>query len=98
MKAIKDVVTQLMQTLESRKESASKDNPELLLKKVLSKKEFIHIKFHYFKKGVLSIKVDSSTWLYYMNMHKEKMLSRLNQESSAIHDVRFRLGEVSRPR
>jgi len=69
------------------------DNPEVLLKKALTKKELRHIKFHYFRKGMLGIKVDSSVWLYSMNLKKEKLISKLNSASTlGVKDIRFVLG------
>lgn len=71
------------------------DDPQALLKRALSKKELKHIKFSYFKKGILGVNVDSSAWLYSLTLQKEDLLARLNKGSSTIKDIRFRIGEIN---
>ena len=94
MEIIKDTVKNVMQAWEGKEKVSRKDNPEVLLKKVLSKKEWGHIKLNYFSKGILSINVDSSTWLYHLGLQKEDLLAKLRKKSEAIQDIRFRLGEI----
>ena len=93
MEAIKDTIVSVIKGLEKKIASAD-DNPEEWLKKVLTKKELGHIKFNYFKKGLLNINVDSSGWLYSLNLQKEKLLEKFKQCSSKVKDVRFRIGEI----
>lgn len=94
MEAIKDTIINVIKELSLKKHGLSEnDNPEVLLKKALTKKELRHIKFHYFRKGMLGIKVDSSVWLYSMNLKKEKLISKLNSASTlGVKDIRFVLG------
>lgn len=93
MDAIKDTVINVMQQLEAKKTGVCAE-PQVLLKKVLTKKELKHTKFHYFRKGILSLHVDSSSWLYNLALKKEGLLLKLNKESCAIKDIRFRIGEI----
>jgi hypothetical protein len=95
MEVIKDTIAQFMQRLQSKKETASKDNPEIVLKKLLSKKELKHIKINYFKKGTIGISVDSSTWLYYLSLQKERLLEELHKASPLIKDIRFKIGDIA---
>ena len=81
-----------MRDLKTRK--APKDALELLLKKVLSKKELGHVKFRYFRKGVLGITVDSSVWLYQLNLQKQQLLTKVHKKSPAVEDMRFFIGET----
>jgi len=94
VEAIKDTIINVIKELSLKKHGLSEnDNPEVLLKKALTKKELRHIKFHYFRKGMLGIKVDSSVWLYSMNLKKEKLISKLNSASTlGVKDIRFVLG------
>jgi hypothetical protein len=94
MESIKDTLESVMQAWEKKIRGSPRDNPELLLKKCLTKKESGHIKFRYFKKGVLSLNVDSSSWLYYFNLQKEDLLNRLRKQSASIRDIRFYIGEI----
>lgn len=94
MEQIKETIEGLMRSWEKKKKSSSGGNPEALLKKALTKNELRHIKFNYFKKGVLGVSVDSSAWLYKLSLSKEDLLATLSKKLSTIKDIRFRIGEV----
>ncbi len=94
MEPIKNTIRVLMENLKTQKKKAKKGDPEQWLKKVLSTKELGHAQFGYFKNGVLNIKVDSSSWLYYLHLKKEALLARLSKKSDAIKDIHFRIGEM----
>jgi len=94
MDAVRDIVKNVMQELETKKTALSRDDPSGLLKKVLTKKELGHIKFNYFRKGVLNINVDSSAWLYQLNLQKKILLEKLIKESGSVKDIRFRIGDI----
>ena len=93
MEAIKDTLQGLMRSWEERLKKSSPDEPGVWLRKLLTKKELRHIKFRYFKKGILGLNVDSSTWLYYFNLKKEEFLNRLCQQSAGVKDISFYIGE-----
>ena len=94
MEVIKDTVMNVMEHLAAKKTGTAASDPQEALKKVLTKKELGHIKLNYFKKGVLNLNVDSSSWLYNFNLQKEQLLDKLNKHSKGIKDIRFRIGEV----
>jgi len=94
MEAIKDTVKSVMQGLKQKKTLKAEDDAEQLLKKVLTKKQLGHIKFNYFKKGTINVNVDSSSWLYSLNLEKEELLEKLGKYSSKVKDIRFRIGEI----
>lgn len=94
MEAIKNTVVSVIGKLEAKKRGVYAHNPEDLLKKLLTKKEAEHIKFNYFKKGILNLSVDSSSWLYSFSLRKEEFIAGLNKKSSEIKDIRFRIGEI----
>ncbi len=72
------------------------EGPYSALQKVLSIEELDHIQVRYFTKGVLGISVDSSVWLYNLNLRKDMLLKELRSQSeSAIKDIRFSLGDSS---
>lgn len=93
MEKIKDTLASVMQEWEARSKRATRDNPELILGKVLSKKEKPHARFNYLRKGILGISVDSSAWLYNFNLKKEDLLVKLREYSPLIKEIRLRLGE-----
>ncbi len=94
MEAIKETINNLMLVWGKKKKSEDFYNFENLLNKLLTKKEIGHIKFNYFKKGVLDIKVDSSNWLYYFNLKKKELVVSMRLEVESIKDIRFHLGET----
>ncbi len=94
MQAIKDTVASVMQNLAQKKSANAGNEPQEILRKVLTKKELGHIRFNYLKKGVLSLNVDSSSWLYSLSLKKEALLAKLGKKSKGIKDIRFRIGEV----
>jgi len=91
---IKDTLQNVMEKLRTKKGRPSKDDPQALLKKIFNKKELGHIKFNYFKKGALSINVDSSAWLYHFSLKKGPLLEKIQKRNRAIKDIRFFIGET----
>lgn len=70
------------------------DGPDYWLGQVLSAKEMRHVKPKNFKNGTLNVYVDSSGWLYYLSLHKKKILSQLGAKCDKIKNIRFFLGET----
>ena len=95
MEAIRDTVISVIEQLQVKKTGIRDDDPQVWLKKALTAKELKHIRFNYFRKGILSLYVDSSSWLYNLTLKKESLLLELNKKSSAIKDIRFRIGEIT---
>lgn len=97
MEAIKETVNNVIKNLQKRqKKVPGKNSPEQALKKILSKKEQAHAEFNYFRKGALGVKVDSSTWLYYLNLQKGILLDKLRRSLKDIKEIHFSIGDVLR--
>lgn len=94
MEAIKDTIKSVIGSLSAKRSAAPEDELAGFLKKILTKKEIRHIKVGYFKRGVLNIAVDSSTWLYYFSLHKEEILKQLRSSVATVKELRFYIGEV----
>jgi predicted nucleic acid-binding Zn ribbon protein len=49
------------------------------------------------KKNILTIEVDSSTWLYFLSLKKKNIMENMKKALSKgkIEDIRFRIGEIS---
>jgi len=92
MEIIKDIVADVIKGINEKK--VSKDDPESILKRILSKKELSHVKFRYLRKGVLGIAVDSTGWLYQLNLQKPKLMAKLGGKLQGIKDLRFYMGEI----
>jgi predicted nucleic acid-binding Zn ribbon protein len=94
MEGIRGAVKEVMRRLETKKKTSPTASPQFLLEQALSRKELKHIRLKYFKKGVLSINVDSSSWLYQLNLKKADLLAQLEKKAVDIRDIRFRLGAI----
>ena len=92
MQSIKDIIPDILQGLKTKRHALTK--PEALLKQVLPKRELGHVKFRYLRKGILGITVDSSGWIYQLNLEKPGLLAKLGKKSKAIKDIRFYIGET----
>jgi len=94
MEKISETIQSVFKELVNKKGADSGVNPEGWLKKVLTKKELGHIKLHYFRKGVLGLSVDSSVWMYSLNLKKDSLLKKLKECSQEIKEIRFSIGEI----
>lgn len=94
MEQIKDTVKQVIESLVQKKQDSPEEEWGSFLKKVLAKKELGHIRFNYFRKGILVLSVDSSSWLYALSLQKEKLLEKVRAKYSGLKDIRFYLGEM----
>ena len=94
MESIKETLQSVLERLETTKRNVSLDDPEMILRKVFPKRDLAHLRFHYFKNGIFSMRVDSSTWLYHFSLQKEDLLVKLRKKSKAIQELRFSLGEI----
>lgn len=94
MELLKDTVKSVMADLKGKRRGPDKAGPDQILKRCLTKKELRHIKFNYFKKGIISINVDSSGWLYQLSLDKESLKAKLQQELKTLKDIHLRIGQV----
>ncbi len=94
MEKIKDTIEVVIRDLFTKKGGANNTGPEAWLRKALTKKELGHIKFHYFRKGILGLMVDSSVWLYSLNLKKEGLFDKFKKISQDIKEVRFSIGDI----
>jgi hypothetical protein len=95
MEPIKNTIKEVLNSWKAQKKAASADDTRLLLKQVFSAKERKHVCFGSFKKGILSIKVDSSPWLYQLTLQKRDLLSRARAVSCEVKDIRFSIGDMT---
>ena len=60
-------------------------------------KAIFHTKPVAIKKNILTIEVDSSTWLYFLSLKKKTILKNMEKTlgKGKIEDIRFRIGEIS---
>lgn len=95
MERIKDTLESVIRELSAQKKIPDSQGPEAWLRKALTKKERGHIKFHYFRKGILGLSVDSSVWLYSLNLKKAGLLNKLKECSAEVKEIRFNIGDIN---
>jgi len=94
MELLKNTLETVMKELSAKKNASSDADCQEWLKKTLTKKELGHIKVKYFSKGVLSVSVNSSSWLYALSLKKEELLNKLKKEHPSVKNIIFRIGEI----
>ena len=94
MEKIKDTIELVIRDLLAKKGGSNNEGPEAWLRKVLTKKELGHIKLQYFRKGILGLSVDSSSWMYSLGLKKEIILNQLKKYSPDVREVRFSIGDL----
>ncbi len=94
MEKIKDTIELVIQDLLTKKGGVNNEGPEAWLRKVLTKKELGHIRVQYFRKGILGLSVDSSSWMYSLGLKKETILNKLKKCSQDVKEIRFSIGDL----
>jgi len=97
MEKIKDTVAAVLQSLQKPGGTGPAPGPEDWLSRVLTRQERCHVAVAYFRKGVLGLKVDSSSRLYHMNLHRQKLKEQLSAFCSEIKDIRLTVGAIAVP-
>ncbi|RJO65432.1 MAG: DUF721 domain-containing protein [Candidatus Omnitrophota bacterium] len=92
MDAIKNTVQSLLSRWRS-KQKPCKDSYERYIKKILTNREIKHITLNNFKSGTLTLYIDSSSWLYHLQLKKDQLLKQIQVDCPEVRDIRFFLGE-----
>jgi hypothetical protein len=93
MEKIKQTISRVMRELGGRQKNSRADEIGVWLEKALSAKERKHISSYSEYKGILRFRVDSSSWIYYLNLKKEAWLSGIRQSLPRIKEIRFSVSE-----
>lgn len=88
MEHIKQTLQSVFKNIEKKGSGQSAKAFRLFLSS-LKKAERKHVKCTYLRQGILSVNVDSSAWLYQLNLKKGSLLNKLG-----LKDIRLRIGEV----
>ena len=94
MEKIANVINTVIEELTTKKKTGENMDPGVWLKKSLTKKELGHIKFHYFRKDVLGVRVDSSAWMYSLSLKKEALLNKIKEYNPKVKAIHFSIGDI----
>ena len=88
MEHIKETLQGIIKDIGAKKGSDAADVFRLFVNN-LTRAKRKHVKCASLRSRVLTVNVDSSVWLYQLNLEKEKLLKKLG-----LKDIRFRIGAV----
>jgi hypothetical protein len=92
MDSIRDIIPQVIENLSGKRPNSSRNIHEIW--KIVSKDGSLHSTVIDFKKGILRINVDSSAWLYQLNLQKPAFLKSLKTEIPEISDIIYKVGKT----
>jgi len=90
MEPIRTTIERLTKGWQGKKQKEKEDTLGEGLRKFLTKQEQRHIKYYSLKESQVILGVDSSVWLYMLNLKKRQLLRNLNQ----IHEPKGALTEI----
>ena len=93
MEKIQETVLRVIRELDGKHKNPQADEIGAWLTQALSAKERKHISSYAEHKGILRLRVDSSSWIYYLNLKKETLLNSIRQSLPRIKEIRFSVSE-----
>lgn len=90
---MRSVVKSVVADLVKKNKALDFQKAERAWKAAVGPSAWPHTKIVYLTKNKIQVNVDSSGWLYDLNLRKARICGRL-QKSLAIEDIRFRLGKI----
>jgi predicted nucleic acid-binding Zn ribbon protein len=93
MDSIRDIIPQVIENLSGKKPNSARNIHEIW--KIVVKEGAEHSTVMDFQKGVLRINVDSSAWLYQLNMQKAAFLKDLKNEIPDITEIIYKVGKIN---
>lgn len=94
MKSIQDIIPQVIEQLSLRQPDRQMKIQRIWLN-IIEKKMAAHCALADFTNGVLTVCVDSSAWLFQMNLNKKKILDRLREEMADVKNIQFKIGKIT---
>ena len=94
MEIIGNTAQRLIRNWLTRRQNKEEDIIKADLRRLLTKQEMRHINRYFFKDARIILHVDSSAWLYQLNLKKEQLIKCLNQalkSDQAITEIVLRL-------
>lgn len=94
MDEIKAVVAAVIKNLAVKQGKDSRHNIMALWEKVVDKETKKHARPLDLKEKTLRVSVDSSAWMYQLNLERMKLLAALQKEGAEIEKIFFRIGKI----
>ncbi|MFC1621435.1 DUF721 domain-containing protein [Candidatus Omnitrophota bacterium] len=93
---IKDILSKLVKKIE-KQGPGKKEKISQAWKKAAGEKATFHSRPVNLARKILTVEVDSSTWLYSLSLKKRSILKGMKKdlEQYKIEDIRFRMGDIT---
>lgn len=93
---IGEVINQVIKKLDAKTHGQREDVVKAW-HDAIDKDAATHTKPVAIKKNILTIEVDSSSWLYILSLKKKSILASMQKTAGKekVEDIRFRIGEIS---
>lgn len=94
MEPIRATTQRLIKTLSAQRHQDKENILAAGLRSILTKEERKHIKYYSFKDTQVILNLDSSVWIYLLNLKKKQLLNNLNQNltpKEAVNEIILRL-------
>ncbi|MCX5687727.1 MAG: DUF721 domain-containing protein [Candidatus Omnitrophica bacterium] len=90
------IISQLIKKLDTKTHGSIEEIVQAW-QNTIEAKAISHTKPVAIKKNILTIEVDSSTWLYFLSLKKKNILESMKKilGKGKIEDIRFRIGEIN---
>lgn len=93
MEKIKDIIPQVLSDL-SQRNPVRPTQIQHIWQESIDEKTRKHVSIGGFEQGKLLVLVDSPTWLFQLSLQKNKILSKMRQQSPDIQSIQFKIGTV----
>ena len=93
MDRLKDIVPQVIEKMVAQKAGQGQQLQEVWAK-LVGELGLKHTKLGGMKDGILVVYVDSSAWLFQMNLKRSEYLNKLKKESVELKKIIFKIGKV----
>ncbi len=89
------IINQVLKKLDTKTHGQKEEILEAW-RRAIAPEALSHTKPVAIKKSILTIEVDSSTWLYFLSLKKREILGAMKKAlvTGKIEDIRFRMGEI----
>lgn len=94
MDNIKNVINDVVKNL-SQKKPTEQQAISGIWNRALSETDRKHTQLHQIKDGKLTVLVDSPAWLYQLKTKKQTLLKKIQEETSKVKDIVFKIGKLS---
>lgn len=94
MESIKDIVVNVLNNISSQRLLIPIKIQEIW-GRILDSREKQHTRIEEFQRGTLIVCVDSSAWLFEMNLKKGKILTQIQQDLPGVKKILFKLGKTT---